>query len=83
MNSERNELKQLAEEILFHRYCYYVLGMPQISDREYDALERELRKWDTEEQFEHILESVGSDRRADYPYADIYDERINAIKDAK
>ena len=33
---------ELAEEIRRHDYLYYVQATPQISDREYDALYREL-----------------------------------------
>jgi len=33
----------LREEIRRHEQLYYALGRPEISDREYDALERELR----------------------------------------
>jgi len=33
----------LREKIRRHEHLYYALGRPEISDREYDALERELR----------------------------------------
>jgi len=33
----------LEREIMIHRYCYYVLDAPLISDAEYDILEREAR----------------------------------------
>jgi DNA ligase (NAD+) len=33
----------LREEIRRHEHLYYALGRPEISDQEYDALERELR----------------------------------------
>ena len=36
--------KQLRESIRRHEHLYYVLSKPQISDLEFDALERELRE---------------------------------------
>jgi DNA ligase (NAD+) len=39
----RTKLKSLADEVRQHRYRYYVLDQPTLSDAEYDALERELR----------------------------------------
>ena len=35
-------VRQLREEILHHEYQYYVLDAPEIPDREYDRLFREL-----------------------------------------
>jgi DNA ligase (NAD+) len=37
-------VKKLREEIEYHNYRYYVLDSPVISDAEYDALMRELRR---------------------------------------
>ncbi|MBI4912803.1 MAG: NAD-dependent DNA ligase LigA [Acidobacteria bacterium] len=39
----RERMKRLADELRLHRYNYYVLDQPTVSDAEYDALERELR----------------------------------------
>ena len=39
--------RQLREEIRRHEHLYYVLSRPEISDQEYDALERELRDIET------------------------------------
>ncbi|HEU4952894.1 MAG TPA: NAD-dependent DNA ligase LigA, partial [Holophagaceae bacterium] len=36
-------MKGLADQVREHRYRYYVLDQPTLSDAEYDALERELR----------------------------------------
>ena len=36
-------MKDLAEQVRQHRYRYYVLDQPTLSDAEYDALERELK----------------------------------------
>jgi DNA ligase (NAD+) len=44
---------RLREEIRRHEHLYYVLGRPEISDREYDALERELR--DIEARFPDLV----------------------------
>jgi DNA ligase (NAD+) len=43
----------LREEIRRHEHLYYALGRPEISDRDYDALERELR--DLEGQFPDLV----------------------------
>ena len=43
----RSKLKALADEVRLHRYRYYVLDQPSLSDAEYDALERELRDLET------------------------------------
>ena len=41
-SADRARAKDLAERIDEHRYRYYVLDAPVLSDGEYDALEREL-----------------------------------------
>ena len=38
----------LREEIRRHEHLYYALDRPEISDQEYDALERELRRLEAE-----------------------------------
>ncbi len=40
----RDRMKELADAVRLHRYRYYVLDQPVLSDAEYDALERELRE---------------------------------------
>lgn len=49
-----------SELILIHRYLYYVLGRPIITDQTYDLLEADLPDGDP------VKESVGSDRECDY-----------------
>src|SRR5204862_2220681 len=44
---------ELAQEIRRHDYLYYVQAAPEISDREYDALYRELL--DLEKQFPDLV----------------------------
>ncbi|HEX9009830.1 MAG TPA: hypothetical protein VF804_05645, partial [Holophagaceae bacterium] len=39
----RDRMRELAEQVRMHRYRYYVLDAPVLSDAQYDALERELR----------------------------------------
>ena len=41
-------IARLREEIRHHEHRYYVLAAPEISDQEYDALERELRELEGE-----------------------------------
>ena len=41
-NADRARWKELAEAIEEHRYRYYVLDAPVVSDGEYDVIEREL-----------------------------------------
>ena len=41
-------IARLREEIRRHEHLYYVLAAPEISDQEYDALERELRELEAE-----------------------------------
>ena len=44
MTDLQSEMKRLAEELREHRYRYYVLDAPRLSDVEYDLLERRLRE---------------------------------------
>jgi DNA ligase (NAD+) len=44
MTDLRQRMKDLAEQVRMHRHRYYVLDQPAVSDAEYDALERELRR---------------------------------------
>lgn len=46
--SLRARLKDLADQVRLHRYRYYVLDQPTLSDAEYDALEQELRALEAE-----------------------------------
>jgi DNA ligase (NAD+) len=41
-------IARLRDEIRRHEHLYYVLAKPEISDHEYDALERELRELEAE-----------------------------------
>lgn len=49
-NNHDNILKrieELREKIRYHKYCYYVLDDPIVSDTEYDQLMKELAEWET------------------------------------
>ena len=54
---------RIKHAILSHRYCYYVLSAPTISDRDYDKLEKQYVA-----EFGDGL-GVGSDNPKDYPEA--------------
>lgn len=57
-------LSGLELEVLYHRYLYYVLGEPEITDYEYDMLERRLGR---EQPGSAVFNSVGSSLAGDYP----------------
>lgn len=65
--------------VLAHRYLYYVISAPIISDAEYDRLERELRAFET--RHPELLhpksptQCPGSERHDDYPRS-----VINAVR---
>ncbi len=44
MSSVSKQIDQLREQLRHHEYLYYVLDQPEISDAEYDAMMRELKK---------------------------------------
>jgi DNA ligase (NAD+) len=47
-NSVENKIEKLRETIRHHEYLYYGLDAPEISDAEFDALMRELKKLEAE-----------------------------------
>jgi DNA ligase (NAD+) len=49
----RKRVEALRKAINYHNYRYYVLDSPEISDEEYDALMRELRR--LEEQYPELI----------------------------
>lgn len=53
-----------ADQCLVHRYLYYVIARPVISDREYDDLERIARQTALPD---HAIHRPGSDNPASYP----------------
>jgi len=44
VSSVSKQIDQLREQLRHHEYLYYVLDQPEISDAEYDAMMRELKK---------------------------------------
>lgn len=69
--TNRAEYDSLVDQCLAHRYRYYVLGEPIISDSAYDLAEQELRhiesyhpEWLREDS---PTQTVGSDARWSYP----------------
>jgi len=53
LQEARKRVEELRREIREHDYYYYVLDNPRISDREYDALVRELEK--LEKQYPELI----------------------------
>lgn len=61
----RERAETLREELWRHRKLYYVDASPEISDAEYDALERELRE--IEEQHPELVTEDSPTQRVGYP----------------
>ena len=57
MNDKLNKQLWYEAEIMLHRYLYYVLAEPVISDMEYDMLEREARAFCPADS---VVQGVGS-----------------------
>jgi len=65
-------VKKLREEIEYHNYRYYVLDSPVISDAEYDALMRELRK--LEEMYPELITPDSPTQRVGFKPAEGFKE---------
>ena len=61
IDEARKRHQYLANEIRRHDHAYYVLAKPQISDREYDKLNRELLDLETE--FPELVTSASPSQR--------------------
>lgn len=57
-------LQQAEEEILYHRYLYYVKGRPVLTDYDYDMMERAYLK---EFPDSVVINTPGSDSISTYP----------------
>lgn len=57
------KMNDFGKNVMMHRYLYYVLGQPVISDWEYDKLEDEASKQPENDYLNH---AVGSDTRELY-----------------
>jgi len=76
MTDLQSEMKRLADELRIHRYRYYVLDQPTVSDAEYDALERELRE--LEEKHPGLADVNSPTRRVGAPPVDAFEKRRHA-----
>jgi len=76
MTDLRQRLKDLANQVRVHRYRYYVLDQPAVSDAEYDALERELR--DLEAAHPDLADPNSPTRRVGAPPVDFFEKRRHA-----
>jgi DNA ligase (NAD+) len=72
MEALRERLKQLADAVRLHRYRYYVLDQPSLSDAEYDALERELR--DLEQAHPGLADPNSPTQRVGAPPLDAFEK---------
>ena len=64
------EYTDLCDEVYEHRYRYYVLVKPIISDHEYDRLEKRLVDYEKKAGFTSKYsptQKVGSDSASSYP----------------
>ena len=62
--------KLLCFEVLKHRCLYYCVNQPEITDAEYDALERRLETYEKLQRIAHPqspTKTVGSSTWTDYP----------------
>lgn len=69
-------VKKLREEIEYHNYRYYVLDSPVISDAEYDALMRELKK--LEEMYPELITPDSPTQRVGFKPAEGFKEVAHA-----
>lgn len=57
MNTKTNRSSELELEVMAHRYLYYVVCNPVLSDKDYDELELEARRVCTPDSSVHKLGS--------------------------
>ena len=60
---QRSKLRELERQVMAHRFLYYVLSSPILTDAEYDALERDFLS-KTEE--DSPVRRPGSDLESSY-----------------
>ena len=63
---DRAEALSIADQCLVHRYLYYILCRPMLTDREYDMLERDASNRD-DTPIDHPIHKPGSDLASSYP----------------
>jgi DNA ligase (NAD+) len=72
----RDRMRELADQVRMHRYRYYVLDQPVLSDAQYDALERELR--DLEAAHPELADPNSPTLRVGAPPVDAFEKRRHA-----
>ncbi len=77
MTELQSEMKRLADELREHRYRYYVLDAPRLSDVEYDALERRLR--DLEAAHPDLADPNSPTRRVGAPPVDGFEQALHEV----
>jgi DNA ligase (NAD+) len=77
MTDLRQRMKELADTLRMHRYRYYVLDQPVVSDVEYDALERELR--DLETAHPELVDPNSPTLRVGAPPVEAFEKRRHAV----
>ncbi len=61
----RHTVETLRKELWRHRYLYYVKAQPEITDAEYDRMEKQLE--DLEKQFPELITADSPTQRVGYP----------------
>ncbi len=72
LSRARARAEELRRDLWHHRYLYYVLAAPEISDAEYDARERELAR--LEERFPELVTPDSPTRRVGFPVSGDFPE---------
>jgi DNA ligase (NAD+) len=73
----RERMRELAEQVRMHRYRYYVLDAPVLSDAQYDTLERELR--DLEAAHPDLADPNSPTLRVGTPPVEAFEKRRHAL----
>lgn len=77
MTDLRQRMKDLADQVRMHRYRYYVLDQPVVSDAEYDGLERDLRA--LEVAHPGLADPNSPTRRVGAPPLEAFEKRRHAV----
>ena len=77
MSDLQRRMKDLADQVRGHRHRYYVLDQPELSDAEYDVLERALR--DLEAAHPELADPNSPTRRVGAPPVDAFEKRRHAV----
>ena len=77
MSDLQRRMKDLADQVRGHRHRYYVLDQPELSDAEYDVLERALR--DLEAAHPELADPNSPTRRVGAPPVDAFEKRRHSL----